>query len=170
VGDASVSLDPLREALLGEARQSAEDCRLRAARDARSILERAEADAWALLERARTEGEAAGELEAARERARAQSEARALVLGAKQALREQLKERALASAEELRREPRYRTLLEGLARKARAQLGEDAVLEMDAPGGGVVAQAGNRRVDYSLPVLVDRCLARIDIDLDRSER
>jgi vacuolar-type H+-ATPase subunit E/Vma4 len=170
VGVAHIGLEPLHDALLGEARQAARDRRTGARRDARGILEQAEAEARALLERARADGEAAAELEAERERARAQREARALVLETKQAFRKELERRALAAAAELRNEPRYGTMLEGLARMARIQLGDEAVLEVDPPEGGVIAHAGARRVDYSLPALVERCLAQMNGDLERRAR
>ncbi len=59
----------------------------------------------------------------------------------------------------MRDDPRYPALLDHFEAVAREQLGDDAVIERDPiPGGGIVAELGSRRVDYTLPQLADRAL------------
>jgi vacuolar-type H+-ATPase subunit E/Vma4 len=75
------------------------------------------------------------------------------------AVRRQRYEAAREAARGLRSDPGYPALLDHLEAVARAQLGGAAVIRRDPePDGGVVAELGTRRVDYSLPELADRAL------------
>ena len=56
--------------------------------------------------------------------------------------------------------PAYDRLVERLRAAAVEQLGGSAHVE-DAPAGGLVAASNGRRVDYSLPALVERALAQL---------
>ncbi len=58
-------------------------------------------------------------------------------------------------------------LIERLGALARSQLGPDAEVVVDPVRGGVVASAPGRRVDYTLPVLVERCVDRMGAEVDR---
>lgn len=131
-----------------------------AAERADAQVVQAEAETTALVARARTEGEAAAELEAVSALAEARRRARSLFLHAQREVYEDVRRQAHDGVQELRSTPRYDDLVERLAAHAQAVLGPDAEIERDPPEGGVIARAGNRRLDYTLPVLVERCLAR----------
>jgi vacuolar-type H+-ATPase subunit E/Vma4 len=130
-------------------------------------VEQAEAETAALIARARAEGEAAAELEAISELAQARRRARSLFLQAQRDVYEDVRRQVYAAADELRSTPRYADLVEWLAARAREVLGPDAEIERDPPEGGVVARSGKRSLDYTLPVLVERCLADHAADIDR---
>jgi hypothetical protein len=49
----------------------------------------------------------------------------------------------------------------------RQELGADAEVELDPPDGGVIGHLGNRRVDHTLPQLVERCLLERATELER---
>ena len=71
------------------------------------------------------------------------------------------------AALQLKTDRRYPELLERLSQIATAQLGAGAKLEIDPPElGGVVARAGARSVDYTLPSLVDRAIGELDGKLE----
>jgi vacuolar-type H+-ATPase subunit E/Vma4 len=164
---AGVGLDPVREALLAQAQVEAEELVTQAADRAAEEVALAEEETAILIARARAEGEAAAELEAATEVAHARRSARTLVLEAQREVYDDVRREAHAAAQQLRSRTGYRELVERLAAMARDQLGPDAELELDPPNGGVVAHARNRRLDYSLPALVERCLARRATELER---
>jgi hypothetical protein len=153
-----VNLGPLRDALLEDARAKAAAELAEAAGRATRQREAAESEGAAVVERARAEGAAAADAENAAQQALARRQARALVLAARNDVYEELRRRARTAAHDLRGTPDYRALQERLAATARSQLGADARLELDPPGGGVVATSGTRRVDYSLDALVERCI------------
>jgi vacuolar-type H+-ATPase subunit E/Vma4 len=135
---------------------------------ARAELEHARAAADELVERARAEAATAAELEAGRARAQAEQRARRLVLAARKGVYDDFRRDALSAAMALRDSSDYPLLLERLARVARSQLGEGAELEVDPPHlGGVRARAGRRHVDYTLPVLVARCVEAHGEELER---
>jgi vacuolar-type H+-ATPase subunit E/Vma4 len=164
---ADIGLDPVRGALLAEARQEAERLERQAADRAATQVAEAEEQVEELVGRARSEGGAAAELEAATELALARRRARALVLEARRAMYDEVRRKAHAAAQGLRAEPRYGDLVERLASRARQRLGAAAEVEFDPTEGGVIARLGNRRVDYTLPALVEHCLAVHAIELDR---
>jgi vacuolar-type H+-ATPase subunit E/Vma4 len=162
-----MNVEPLREAMLGLARADAE--RIAAEAEARASAALAEAGTWAdeLVARARAEAEAAAAAETASELRRARDEGRTRVLRARRAVYDELRREAHAAALALRGDPDYPELLERLAAAARRTLGEDAEVLLDPPGvGGVVARAGGRRVDLTLPTLVERCLSSLGPELE----
>ena len=168
MGDAvGVRLDPVREALLAQAEAEAERVVGRAERRAKDQVARAEEHRAALVRQARAEGEAAAEREAAVELARARRRARTHVLVAQREIFDDVRAAALEAAERLRSEPGYPDLLERLADLARDELGADAEIVFDPPSGGVVGSSGTRRVDYTLSAIVERCVARHAVDLER---
>jgi len=99
----------------------------------------------------------------------ARAEAHRAVLGARSRAHDRLVEAARAAAIELRQDPRYPALLDHFEAVAREQLGDEAVIERDPdPAGGIVAELGSRRVDYSLPQLADRALDVLADEVARS--
>jgi vacuolar-type H+-ATPase subunit E/Vma4 len=162
-----VSIDPVREALLAQAEAEAERLVSQAEDRAAAQVAQAEEQKAALVRRARAEGEAAAELEAASELTHARRHARTLILEAKRAVYDDVRREAQAAVDHLRSEPRYGELLERLSARAREELGSGAELELDPPDGGVVGRVENRRVDHTLPVLVERCLAEHAGELER---
>lgn len=168
MGDAArVSLDPVRAALLAQAEAEAEQLEEQAEERAAAQVERAEEQKAALVRRARAEGEAAAELEASSELTRARRTARTLVLEAQRAAYEDVRREAYAAAQRLRSERRYPELVDRLAERVRVDLGPEAELELDPPEGGVIGRLGNRRVDHTLPALVERCLAERAEEVER---
>jgi vacuolar-type H+-ATPase subunit E/Vma4 len=166
MGDAPGLTDTaLRALLLAETEAEARAELDEATIQADETVRRAQHEAEALVTRTRLEGAHAGELAAAAERAQARRHARRLVLEARRTVYDEFRSRALDAVLELRQLDGYPALLERLAERARAQLGEDAILEIDPPEGGVRAQAGTRRVDYSLPALAERCIAGLGEEL-----
>ncbi|HEY7691271.1 MAG TPA: hypothetical protein VH816_02920 [Gaiellaceae bacterium] len=164
----TAAADSLRTSFLDEVRADA--VRGREESDLRIAAMRAEAErrGLALVEEARAEGAAAAALVDRQDRAAARRRARTTVLAAKRELYEELCRRAKAAARSLRDDPGYPALLEQLVATARAQLGEDAMLEIDPPGqGGVRGSSGTRHVDYTLDALAERCLERLGGGLER---
>ena len=164
---AGVTLDPVRAALLAEAEAEAERVVRQAEENAAAQVSRAEEQKAALVKRARAEGEAAAELEATSELTHARRNARTLVLEAQRAVYDDVRREAHAAAQRLRSEPRYGELLERLAAVVEEELGPEVELEADPPDGGVIGHAGNRRVEQTLPALVERCLTEHAAELER---
>jgi vacuolar-type H+-ATPase subunit E/Vma4 len=162
-----VSLEPVRVALLAEAETEADGLVSRADEQAAAQVRQAEEQKAALVHRARTEGEAAAALEAAAELARARRRARRVVLEAQRAAYDDVRQQAHVAAQRLRSGERYQELLDRLVARVREELGPDAEIERDPPDGGVIGRLENRRVDHTLPALVERCLARNAVDLER---
>jgi vacuolar-type H+-ATPase subunit E/Vma4 len=162
-----VSLDPVREALLAQAEVEAERIVGQAEQRAAALVAQAEEQKAALVHRARAEGETAAELEAAFELTQARRTARTLILESKRAVYDDARREARVAVQRLRSGPRYDELLERLAARALEELGPEVELELDPPDGGVIGRVGNRRVDHTLPALVERCLAEHAAELER---
>jgi vacuolar-type H+-ATPase subunit E/Vma4 len=158
---------PLHDALLHHARADAESVLAAAEARVARMLADADREGAALIERARAEGIAVAEREAAREQALARREQRALLLAGRRQVYEELQAALGAAVQDLRNEPGYPALLQRLAAAAREQLGDDATIELDAPGGGVRASKGPRHVDYTLDALGARALERLAPDLEK---
>ena len=155
-----MSLSIVHEALKTDAQAEAASLEEAARRDAEALLEHTRAEAHAALDAAREEGRAIAERDAAHELARRRREVRATVLGAHRALYDETRRRAQEEALALRGSPHYAKLLEKLSERVREQLGADADIDVDPDDrGGVVGRSGDQRVDYTLPSLVERCLA-----------
>jgi vacuolar-type H+-ATPase subunit E/Vma4 len=113
-----------------------------------------------MVARARNAGESDSKGEVAQTLVAARREAHARELAAQREVYEEFCRAALAASFELRGTPRYEALVKRLAEAARRQLGEGARLEIDPPTqGGVVGQAGSRRVDYTLAALTAGCIS-----------
>ena len=158
-----MSLERLRSIVLAEAAEQAAETVRTAEQRRREDLGEARRRAAEIVAEARAAGEADARAEAARRTAAARRRGRSLVLQARRELYDDLLRQALAAAGELRNDPGYPALLERLEHAAHADLGADAVIELDPGGaGGLVARSGTRIVDYSLPVLVERCVRALE--------
>jgi vacuolar-type H+-ATPase subunit E/Vma4 len=151
------SLEPVRNALREAAEKQAAGFRDSSAREAAALLDAAKAEAAAILAVAAAEGEAEARSETALRSARARRQAHELVLAQRNALRTELHRQVRHSAVELTRDPRYPELMARLKEQCRELLGPDASVS-ESPDGGVVAEAGSRRLDLSLPVLAGMTL------------
>ncbi|TCC21604.1 V-type ATP synthase subunit E family protein [Kribbella sindirgiensis] len=157
--DAAAALAPVRAALLAAASADADEVVRRAEAQRSELLARARRTADELVAAARAEGEADATAILAVRLAQSRREARRSALSAQRALYDELRDRCRAAAAVLAGTAEYQGLRRQLADRAREQLGSDADV-VDSPDGGIVASAGTERVDLSLPVLVDRALAR----------
>jgi vacuolar-type H+-ATPase subunit E/Vma4 len=158
------ALEPVRSALLARARADAAADIARAAADAEALLERARARAADMVAAARAEGERDAAAVRAREAARAHREAREQVLRAQQDAYAELRRQARVRVRDLQDEPSYPALLDRLRQQAVTQLGLDATVRVH-PDGGVVAESAGRRLDLSLPVLADRAVDDIGVEV-----
>jgi vacuolar-type H+-ATPase subunit E/Vma4 len=109
-----------------------------------------------LIAHAEAEGRAAADELLRRDRARVRRDAAAVVLAAKRAAHVAVRAHVGDAVGALRSAADYPDVLDALAARAAARLGEGTHAERDPPGGGVVATAGSRRIDYTLPALADR--------------
>jgi vacuolar-type H+-ATPase subunit E/Vma4 len=152
-------LEPVRRALLADATGEADGIRAAARDHVRSITDAAEQEIAAEVAEIARRRSIAERAHADQLRARARAEARAELLATREQVYRDLLAAVRAAALELRDDERYPALLDRLEAVARDQLGADARVERDPPDrGGVVAVAGTRRVDYTLPALAERAL------------
>ncbi|MCI0141697.1 hypothetical protein KNN17_08920 [Arthrobacter bambusae] len=150
--ESDAALQPVRMALRAAAEKQAAELQDEARRNANALVEAARAEAAAILSAAAQEGESAARSEAALSLARARREAHELVLAQRNSLRMELHRRVREAAAGLKSDPRYAKLMARLTEQCRELLGRDAVVS-ESPEGGVVAEAGSRRLDLSLHVL-----------------
>jgi hypothetical protein len=158
----SAALDPVRAALLRSAHTDADGVEADAARAGEGLLRKATVEAEHLRDQAKADAAADVAASLAASQARAGREARARVLAALREEYDTLREAAYAAVAGLERDP---TVHRRLVDAARARLGPEASLE-DAPGGGVTATLGARRLDLSLAGFADRA---VDAVTDRLE-
>lgn len=161
-GDTRMNLDVFREALLAEARSDAQRLLSEAESEADQRTGEARARAEELVEKARAEGSDIAERETARDRASARRSAREQILAAQREVYEELRQRATAAAENADGLGALEDRLEELARD---QLGAGARIKHPTDGGGLLAVADDRRVDYRVPALVDRALTELGAEL-----
>lgn len=158
LGQRSASaLAPVRGALLAAARQEAADIRRDAGEQALALVDAARRDADRIRCAAAQEGAATARSQAVLRSARARRQAHETVLTRRSILRLALQQRVRESAVELRADPRYPRLMAQLIEQSHALLGPEATVA-ESPEGGVIAEAGSRRLDLSLPVLATRTL------------
>ncbi len=155
--EADAALEPVRRALRAAAEKQAAQLRQDANRQAQELLAAARAEAGAVLAAAAADGGAAARSEAAQRSARVRREAHELVLAQRSELRSELRRRVREAAAALTSDPRYAELMARLSEECAALLGPEARVS-ESPGGGVVAVAGSRRLDLSLPVLAELAL------------
>jgi vacuolar-type H+-ATPase subunit E/Vma4 len=154
---ADAALDPVRAALLATARRDAAAVRQKATRQQAELLTDARHVADTLLATARAEGAAEATASVATRTAQSRREARRALLAAQRELYDELRRRCRAAATGLVESPDYEGIRRQLVEQAQARLGPDATVT-DSPGSGVVASAGTKRLDLSLPALADRAL------------
>ena len=155
--ESDAALEPVRRALRSAAEQQAAELKDVASRQAGALLDAARAEAAAILAAATKEGEDAARSEAALRSARARRQAHELVLAQRRSLRLQLHRRVREAAAGLTSDRRYPELVTRLTEQCRQLLGPDADVS-ESPEGGVLAEAGPRRLDLSLPVLAELVL------------
>lgn len=148
-------LGPVRRALADATRREVDELGEAAGREAEALAALAREDAEELLEAARADGTAAGRAAAALVAARARREAHRVVLAERERLRAELVDRVVRAAAELPAAPDYPALVARLEEVCRERLGPRAEVA-PAPGGGVVAVQGTRRLDLSLPLLAEQ--------------
>ncbi len=151
------ALEPVRAELLRRAREEAAQRVREATATAEQSVRQAEEEAARILAEARAEGAADAAAAAAAQQARSRRTARAAVLAARSEAYGELVRR---SADALRGEP-----VDRLVALATALLGEP-VQVTSAAGGGVVATAGDRRVDLSLDALAERATRLLGPDVE----
>jgi vacuolar-type H+-ATPase subunit E/Vma4 len=157
VKKAMAALEPVRQNLLDCARADAEHEVAEAQQEAEAVLAAARNQAAQLAEAAGAAGRAAAETVSAQRRAALQRELRGEVLAARRDIYQQWCRRSTEAVLRLRDEPAYPQWAAALRAAARAILGADAQLG-EHPVGGVVAEAGQRRIDLSLAGIAARML------------
>ncbi|WP_427174861.1 hypothetical protein [Arthrobacter sp. 92] len=155
--ESNAALEPVRKELRSVAQKRAAELRDDARRQSSALVDAARTEAAAILSAAAKEGEATARSEAALRSARVRREAHELVLAQRSSLRLELRRRVREAAVGLRSDARYVALVTRLTEQCRELLGPDAVVS-ESPEGGVVAEAGSRRLDLSLPVLAEMSL------------
>jgi vacuolar-type H+-ATPase subunit E/Vma4 len=151
------ALDPVRAALLADARSRAEHLLRSAQEEADAVRAAAQHEADAILAEAVADGERTARSAAAQRSARVRREAHETVLARQSAIRAELQRQVAESAAALRTDPRYAELMARLTEHSRAVLGPDAAVS-PSPLGGVVARSGTRHLDLSLPTLAAQTL------------
>lgn len=157
-----MNLEPLRASLLALARAEARSALEAAHREAGERRAAAGVEAAELIRRATAERDAAAGAARAGRLLQARRDARAIVLRARREACDELRAAARSAAAGLRADDGLRGHLAAIARE---QLGNEAEL-VEPPEGGVIARAGERLVDYSLPAMVDRCLTGLGAELE----
>lgn len=163
---ADAALAPVRTALLARARADADAARQRAHDQAVEIRSDARQRAEQLLAESRAAGAERARAAVAEQLSRRQREARAVVLAAQRALYDQLRQQCREAAYALRADPGYPALKARLTEHALSVLGPGALVR-ESPDGGVVATAGNRVLDLSLPALAEREIDRLGAEVVR---
>jgi len=157
-------LDPVRRALLDDARREVDAMLAQADAEATAIAEDATARARQIRESAESLGEADAAATLRTERTRARRRARQLLLRAQCDVYDELRRAALEKAATLRQEASYSRALERLTARARDVLGSDATVT-EHPSGGVVAEANGRHLSFTVECLVDEAISSLGADL-----
>jgi len=161
-----MNLEAYRRGRLEEARANAERLAAEGESMAAARIDEASGAAIAIIAEARADGAAQADREMAITRTHEQRRSHRIVLEARRRAYEDLGTRGRAGARELRPDPAYPALLDRLEQLTREQLGDGALIERDPADGGVVAEFEGRRVDYSLPALVERCLRTLGAEIE----
>lgn len=161
---AETALDPVRTALRDAARAEAAEVLRQARQRQDDLLADARRTADEMLATARADGEAEATAAVNVRMAQSRRDARRSVLKAQRDLYDELRQRCHAAATALAESPGYEELRGHLAVRALAQLGSGATLT-DSGRGGVLASAGDRRLDLTLPTLAERALERSGVEV-----
>ncbi len=153
------TLEPVRQALLDNARREAKRILDEARRSTAALVARSLAEADEEVHEARRRAESGAQAHSEQALARTLRKRHRLVLDAQEGIRRRLVDDVQAAARQIPSDPRYSDLLAHLESLALTQLGENAVVvrcrERD---GGLIATADNKRVDYRLNTLANRAL------------
>jgi hypothetical protein len=144
----------VRAALLALAKRDADRVLAAADADVAATLAEGEAEAGQIESAARAAAETDAATLLAVEQARANRRARTMELQARRVAYDELVRRARDAVRDLSGEP---GLMDRLTRLARSELGADATV-VDSPDGGIVAEAGGRRVSYALTALAEQAV------------
>ncbi len=159
---ASAQVDPwapLRSAALDDAHAKAERLRAQALDRSAAALAAAHERAEELREDSLTTARRAAEDDARRVLSAARCNAHELLLSARREVYATVAREVTQQASSHRED--YQAVTEQLIGDARERLGADVEIT-DAPGGGIIAHAPGRQIDYSLSTQVKRCLAQLD--------
>jgi len=167
VPDLAMALAPVRSALLQAARAEVARVLGEAADQAHDVTATARRRAEATHAAARAAGAADANQSVIAARTSHQRQARVSSLRVRRDVYEQLHERVRIAASELATGPDYAGLRATLVTAAHRVLGPDAIIT-EAPGGGIIAQSGNRRLDLSLAEFAERAADRIAVGLART--
>jgi vacuolar-type H+-ATPase subunit E/Vma4 len=152
-------LEPVRDALLEDAKALAHQMIVEATREATLAVDEAEQEADTEIRRAERRGKTSARVRADQTLAQARGDAHGDVLEHKEDIRRRFHRAVRVAALGLEDDVRYPNLIDMLEVLARNQLGPTARIERDPDGlGGLVAVDGSRRVDYTLPALAERAL------------
>ena len=154
---AAPTLEPVRRELLHRAVADADRQVDEARQEARRILDHAREQAGAMTETARAAGQAAAAVTTSERRAALRRALRGEVLAAQRDIYQQWRRRGTEAVLGLRDDPAYPRWVAAMRAAASAALGAEAHLS-EHPEGGVVAEAGQRRVDWSLAGIAERAL------------
>jgi hypothetical protein len=161
------ALAPVREAMLAAARCDADDELSAAVQTAQARLRDAETEAARTRAQARARGVADAAVEVTRQRSRAGAQARSLLLATRRDEYVALRRAARSAVAQLREAPDYPALRERMVAAVRRVLGPDAQVD-EVDGGGVIATAPGRRVDYSLASVADQVVDEVAAELESS--
>ncbi len=154
------ALEPVRAALLASADERAQRLHAEAAGQASAIRQAAAAQADGMRARARAEGETAAQEAVIATLNRRRRQARGLVLAAQAQLYSKLVEDVTEAVRELSAGPEWPARAERLAGLALAALGPGATVTA-ARDGGLMATAGSRSLDLSVPALARLAVERL---------
>ncbi len=154
-----MNTDALRALLLARAERDARTIVTEAELEAARMRAEAQRRATATVEQAGREGEVVARHQAEIALRATRRETRALLLAAERTIDDRLRQDAVTAVLALRRDTAYPSLLDALTRLARECLGPDATIDRDPPtGGGVIARAGTRTLNLTLPSLAMHAL------------
>ncbi|WP_406047180.1 hypothetical protein [Kribbella sp. NBC_00889] len=156
---ADAALDPVRTALRAAAHADAAEALRKARQRKDELLADARRTAEEMLATARADGEAEATAVVNTRLAQSRRDARRSVLEAQRDLYDELQQRCRVAATALAEGPGSEELRRHLAERAVAQLGSDVTVT-DCADGGVLASAGDRQLDLTLPTLAERALER----------
>lgn len=162
----AAALAPVQSKLRAQAEADAQTRLDQARHQADQIRAEAQARAAGILADSRAEGEEQARAAVAARVVRRRREARDVVLSVRRELYDELRRASRDAARALCDDPDYPEILRRLTERAVAAMGPEASVQ-ESPDGGVVAQAGSRRFDLSLPVLAEREVDRLGAEVER---
>ncbi|ALE91969.1 hypothetical protein AOC05_05850 [Arthrobacter alpinus] len=151
------ALAPVREALRAAAQTQSAELHDGARREVDALLASARAQAQKIIADAARDGAAAARAEAALRSSRIRREAHELVLARRSSVLAELRRQLRVRASALQDDPSYPAFVAGLREQCVDLLGPAATVSA-SPDGGVIAAAGLRSLDLSLPVLAELAL------------